>query len=133
MGYNSKPVLTESFVSTNDLRLKQYYGVKLSADRTVILPTADTDVPVGILQNKPNAGEVAQVMVIGRTPVVGGEALAAGGLIRIESGGKARLFEPGTDVTCYEVGQTVEHMGTDGEIANAIVNFATPIRGGVSA
>ena len=80
MGYNIKPVLTESFTSTNDLRLYQYYGVKLSADRTVILPTADTDDCIGILQNKPNAGEMAEVMVIGRTPVVSGESIAAGEL-----------------------------------------------------
>ena len=92
MGMNSKPVLTESFISTNDLSAKQFYAVKLSANRTVILPTADTDICIGILLNKPNAGEVALVMVIGRTPVVSDEALAYGVNIYIASGGKAKVI-----------------------------------------
>ena len=129
MGYNIKPVLTESFVSTNDLRLKQYYGVKLSADRTVILPTADTDVCAGILQNKPNAGEMAEVMVIGRTPVIIDEALAAGEQIEVHSGGLIGKHVAGTDTTKYCVGQVVEHAGVSGEVANAIVNFTNLNRG----
>jgi hypothetical protein len=129
MGYNIKPVLTESFISTNDLRLYQYYGVKLSADRTVILPTADTDNCIGILQNKPNAGEMAEVMVIGRTPVVGGESIAAGNKVRIASGGKAMIFDVDTDTTCFGVGQCVEHSSGDAQIANVIVDFAGQDRG----
>lgn len=129
MGLNIKPVLTESFVSTNDLRSYQYYGVKLSANRTVILPTADTDKCIGILQNKPNAGQTAEVMVIGRTPVVGGEALTIGASIRIQSAGKAMVFEPDTDTTSYGCGQVVEASTADGEYADAVVNFATQDRG----
>jgi len=127
MGYNIKPVLTESFISTNDLRLKQYYGVKLSADRTVILPTADTDIPVGILMNKPNEGEMAEVMVIGRAPIAIAEALTAGQMIRVASGGLIALAEV-SDTTTYVVGQVVEHAGVSGEIAEAIVNFTNLTR-----
>jgi hypothetical protein len=129
MGYNIKPVLTESFVSTNDLSSYQYYGVKLSADRTVILPTADTDIPIGILQNKPTAGQMAEVMVIGRTPVKIAEALTAGQEIRIASGGLAALAEV-SDTTTYVVGQVVEHAGVSGEIAEAVVNFTNLMRAG---
>ena len=129
MGYNEKPVLTESFISTNDLRLYQFYGVKLSADRTVILPTADTDICIGILLNKPNAGEVALVMVIGRTPVVSDEALAYGVNIYIASGGKAKVSLAGTDTTKYVCGHVVEHSSADPELADVIVNFANQNRG----
>ncbi|MFA5429836.1 MAG: hypothetical protein WC329_01600 [Candidatus Omnitrophota bacterium] len=129
MGMNSKPVLTESFISTNDLHLKQYYAVKLSANRTVILPTADTDVCIGILLNKPEAGQMAEVMVIGRTPVVSGEAITYGNKIRIANGGKAMVFDPDTDTTSYGCGQCIESSGDDGQYANAIVNFATQDRG----
>lgn len=129
MGYNIKPVLTESFISTNDLSSYQYYGVKLSADRTVILPTGDTDIPVGILMNKPTAGQMAEVMVIGRTPVKIAEALTAGQEIRIASGGLAALAEV-SDTTTYVVGQVVEHAGVSGEIAEAIVNFTNLMRAG---
>jgi hypothetical protein len=129
MGYNSKPVLTESFVSTNDLRLKQYYGVKLSGDRTIILPTGDTDKCIGILQNTPNAGEMAEVMVIGRTPVVVGEELLAGAGVRIASGGKAMTWEVDVDTTAYCGGMCVEHASADAQIANVIVDFAAQDRG----
>ena len=129
MGYNEKPVLTESFVSTNDLRTKQFYGVKLSADRTVILPTANTDKCIGILQNKPNAGEVALVMVIGRTPIVGGAAVAYGASLYIDNGGKAITLTHGTDTTKYNCGQCVEHSSGDAEILAADVNFASQSRG----
>jgi hypothetical protein len=129
MGMNAKPVLTETFTSTNDLRSYQYYGVKLSADRTVILPTADTDKCIGILQNKPNAGEAAEVMVIGRTPVVTGELVTVGSSIRIQNGGKAMIFAPDTDTTSYGCGQALEASGADGEYASAVVNFAVQDRG----
>lgn len=129
MGYNAKPVLTESFVSTNNLSSYQYYAVKLSGDRTVILPTADTDVCIGILQNKPTAGQMAEVMVIGRTPVKIDEALAAGEQIEVHNGGLIGKHVAGTDTTKYCVGQVVEHAGVSGEVAGAIVNFANLNRG----
>lgn len=127
MGKNIKPVLTESFVSTNDLRLKQYYFVKLSADRTVILPTADTDRPIGILQNKPNAGEMAEVMVIGRSPLVSGEALTIGAGVNTGSTGLGEICAAGEN-TKYNVAHVVEISGAINELANVIVNCANIVR-----
>lgn len=50
-----------------DLRTKQYYFVKITASGTVGVPTASTDVPVGVLQNTPNTNDPADVMCIGET------------------------------------------------------------------
>lgn len=127
MGYNIKPILTESFVSTNDLRTKQYYGVKLSADRTVVLATAETDICIGVLQNKPNAGEMAEVMVIGRTPIVSKEALAAGVHVNVGADGKFEVCAAAEN-TKYNVGQVVEHSSAENELADAVVNFTNAVR-----
>lgn len=47
------------------LALKQYCFVKLNSSGEVIAVAADTDRPVGILQNAPLAGETAEVMLRG--------------------------------------------------------------------
>src|SRR5688572_632998 len=52
----------ESFVAENDLSAKQFYAVEFgTASPQVDVPDTAGDVCVGILQNKPKAGEAAQV------------------------------------------------------------------------
>ena len=131
MGLNEKLIWTESMKTAStlaDYSSKQYYGAKLSADRTVNLPTADTDVPVGLVLNKPNVSKDALLLIVGRAPAVVAEAITAGQLVRIASGGKVALFEPTTDRTAYCVGQCVEGADTD-EMGVFNFNFATPVKG----
>lgn len=52
----------QSFTAENDLRTKQFYIVELSGNNQVDVCDAATDVPIGILANKPNSAEVAAVM-----------------------------------------------------------------------
>lgn len=132
MGVNEKLIWTESMKTAStaaDYSSKQYYGAKLSADRTVNLPTADTDVPVGLVLNKPANSKDALLLIVGRAPGVVGEAITAGQLVRIASGGKVMLFEPTTDRTAYCVGQCVEGAGDDGQVGVFDFNFATPVKG----
>ena len=52
----------ESFVAEADLSAKQFYAVEFgTTSPQVDLPDAAGDVCAGILQNKPKAGEAAQV------------------------------------------------------------------------
>ena len=132
MGMNEKLIWTESMktaAALADYSSKQYYGAKMNADREVVLPTADADVPVGLVLNKPENSQVAELLIIGRAPGVVGEAITAGQLVRIADGGKVMLFEPLTDVTCYCVGQCVEGADDDGEMGVFDFNFATPVKG----
>lgn len=129
MGYNIKKVLTETFTAGADLSAAQYHFVKLNADRQVILTAADTDKPQGILQNKPTSGQAAEVMVIGRTPLVSAEALAAGSSVNPDASGHAEVCTIGTDTTKYNYGTVVEHSSAAGEYANADINCANPSRG----
>jgi len=126
MGVNEKLIWTESMKTASalaDYSSKQYYGAKLNDDREVILPTGDTDTPVGLVLNKPSNSEVAQLLIVGRAPGVVGEAITAGQKVRIGSDGKVMLWETG-DTTCHCVGQCVEGADTDGEMG--VFNFSFP-------
>jgi hypothetical protein len=129
MGLNIKEIWTETYTASEDLSSNQYYGVHLDDDRSVDLQDAVTEKPAGILLNKPESGYAAKVLLIGRTPVVVGEAIAAGALIRIGDDGKAYNWDPGTDTTAYVLGRCVEGADNDGEYAECEICAVNPARG----
>ncbi len=132
MGLNEKLIWTESMKTASSLAdygSKQYYGAKLNDDREIVLPTADTDVPVGLVLNKPGNSKDALLLIIGRAPAVVEESISAGDLVRIASGGKVAVFVPTTDRTAYCVGQCVEGADSDDEVGVFDFNFATPVKG----
>lgn len=117
-----------SLKTATDLSGKQFFGVKMSADRTVALQSGVTDVGVGILVNKPTSGQTASVVWHGVVKITAGETIAFGNQIRIHSDGKAMVFVPDTDVTAFGVGVCILGAAS-GELIEAIVNFASPDRG----
>jgi len=132
MGLNEKLIWTESMKTASalaDYSSKQYYGAKMNDDREIVLPTADTDVPAGLVLNNPANSKDALLLIVGRAPGVVGEEITAGQLVRIASGGKVMLFEPLTDTTAYCVGQCVEGADEDGAYGVFDFNFATPVKG----
>lgn len=72
-------------VAGADLRTKQYYPVKLTAARTVGLATTGGEAVYGILQNKPNTGEIADVCIFGVCKAIVGAAVTAGGALMTEA------------------------------------------------
>lgn len=64
-------ILCKSFVAGADLSAKQYKFVELSDAETVVL-AGDGEVAIGILQNNPALGEMANVMLIGISNLVVG-------------------------------------------------------------
>ena len=129
VGVNAKSIHTESWEASESLTGNQYYGVTMSGDRQVDLQDAVTDIPAGILQNKPASGRTAEVMVAGRTPGVAGEAITAGAQVRIGADGKFYVFQVDVDVTTYCCGYCVVGAGDDGQVGEFIVNCATCFRG----
>jgi len=126
MGVNEKLIWTESMktaAASADYSSKQYYGAKMDADRRVLLPTNDADTPVGLVLNKPENSQVAELLIVGRAPGVVGEAIAAGEKVRIASGGKVMLWIT-TDTTTFCVGQCVEGADSNGEMG--VFNFSFP-------
>ncbi len=102
-----------NFKVATDLSSKQYYAVKMSADRTVALASvAGADI-AGILQDKPNGSSTATVgavKTLGVSLAIGGGTCTVGGLLTVTSAGKW-VDKTGTNkeaaVLCLE-GNTVD-------------------------
>jgi uncharacterized protein YaaQ len=114
-------------VAGADLSTHQYKFVKLSATG-VILPAANTDVVIGVLQNSPRLGEVAEIAVSGVSKVKMADAVAVGKLVGITAAGLGTDLTSGTDATRFVVGQTVTASTANGDIVTVAVNCANPTR-----
>lgn len=122
------PVLTIGLEAGGDLTAGQYKFVEIATTGKVSICNAATDKPIGVLQNKPNTGETAEVMVIGVTKVQGDADLAIGDLIGTSADGQADAKTPGTDTTEYVVGMVIQDNAAAGGYATAAINCATPHR-----
>lgn len=122
------PVFCQSLPAGADLRTKQFYFVKLNTSGQVVAIAADTDVPIGVLQNEPNTGEAAIVMRLGVSKIVGGADLSIGNQIGTSATGKAVARAVGTDTTKYVVGICELDNTADGGIISASVNCLAPHR-----
>lgn len=116
------PLFSLSFTAENDLSGDQFKFVELSGDMQVDTCDAATDQPIGVLQNKPAAGETADVMISGRTKIEAGEALTAGDLIGPAADGQADIKVAGTDTAEFVAGQVVEGASAAGNIGSAIID-----------
>lgn len=76
-------VLDVSFEAAEDLSNDQYRIVVLDTGK-VRRPNAVTDIPLGVLQNAPVAGEAAVVRLIGISKVQLGEAVAENEWVKLE-------------------------------------------------
>lgn len=89
----------KSFVcGSSDLDAKKYFAVKQHTDGTIILAAAGTDKIVGILQNKPKAGEAALVRFAGTSKGVAGGTIAVGAWVTSDSNGKLVATTTNKDV-----------------------------------
>ena len=123
MAYESPGIDIGTFTASADLSAKQYYIVKMSGENTVTVAAAVTDVPIGILQNKPASGEQAVVRVFGVSKVSADATLAAGDIIGPSADGQAQPVVQGTETTVYNVGQALT-AGAAGTLQSAFINIA---------
>lgn len=104
----------------------QYKYVKLSADNTVVLCAATTDIPIGVLQAPVAAtGDPVDVTVAGETMLQAGGSITAGAPIATKADGTAQTAV----ATQYPVGVAVNVAGgtTSGNLITAMVNCMNPI------
>lgn len=118
------PVLIRTYKANADLSAKQFSFVKFTADNTVDVCSAVTDKPCGVLQNKPTAGQAADVMVIGVSKVLAGGTIAAGDAVGTDATGKAIKETPGTDTTHFTAGQA-EVAAASGDTMAALIDCAS--------
>lgn len=116
-----------TFVAGADLSAKQYNFVKLNSSGQVIAIAADTDSPIGVLQNAPLAGQEASVLIVGGTKLVASASQTLPATIGTAATGKA-VARAVTDTTKYVLGTYLSASGADGDIVSAIINCANPTR-----
>ena len=119
---NTAGAVTFSATAAADLSASQYRLVQLTADNTVNLCTAITDIPVGVLQNKPASGRAASVLVAGISKLEAGATLAAGSTIATAIDAQAQVAVS----TQYVIGQVIAGSAAD-EICTAAINCLSPI------
>jgi hypothetical protein len=114
------PLQKLSFEAGEDLSSNQFQFVTMESDGKVDLADAETDIVLGVLQNKPEAGQSATVMISGVTKVEADETLAAGDLVHASADGQAAVFAAGTDTTKYSAGLVLEGAAA-GELATILL------------
>jgi len=113
-------VLVLSFTAAADLSAKQFHFVEITDDNTVNVCNAATDVPIGVLTNKPESGEAAAVAAIGKTKVKAGGTITAGARVGPNANGEAVAKTadadqaPGIALTDAASGELVEVLLTIG-------------------
>lgn len=102
----------------------QYKFVKFSADLTVVLCSATTDIPCGVLQEPAVSGDAADVAFFGETILQAGGSLTAGNVIGTNASGQAQAAVS----TQYVVGQVVNVASATsaGNEITALINCANP-------
>ena len=83
------PLKLTNLVAAADLSASHGKFVKLDAAGKVVAVEAVTDRPVGILQNKPKAGQEAEVVALGQTKMLASAALAIGASLVTSADGRA--------------------------------------------
>lgn len=116
-----------SLVAGGDLSSSQYKFVKLNSSGQVIAVAAATDRPIGVLQNNPASGGVAEVLVSGGTKLVLGGSVTEGAIVSPSSTGAGVAIVAGTDTTKYICGTALTE-GASGEIITAVIACASASR-----
>lgn len=112
---------TLSAIAAADLSALQHTFVKLTADFTVN-QAADETGCIGILQNKPTAGEVALVKIMGGSKMVAQGAITVGSFIVPATGGKGAATT--TDLDIYGA-IALEAAAADTEVISVLVTVGT--------
>lgn len=119
-----------SFQASADLSAHQYKFVKLDANGQIAVCSAVTDIPIGILQDKPAAqGRAGCVMLNGRSKIVAGANLAKADRVGTDTSGRAVAYIAGTDTTKYIVGTVMNDNSVANGLADIIFDCQNPARG----
>ena len=106
-----------TLVAAADLSAKQYYFVAVDSAGKAAL-TGDDGNPVGVLQNKPTAGQAATICIDGVTKVYVGThtGIGTGYNIGCDSNSAAKV----SDTNSYRLGVSLEDPTANGDIISLL-------------
>jgi len=110
MAYEQQGFKIGTEVAAADLSSNQYYCVELSSTGWVL--TGDGEAVDGVLQDKPESGQSAEVMIDGVSKCVSAAAIAKGANVSSAASGKVETSATGN----YILGRALEASGGDGEV-----------------
>jgi hypothetical protein len=122
------PLIIDSRPAGEDLSASLFHWVKDDGSGNAILCTAVTDIPLGVLTNKPPDGGQAEFTVLGPAQIAADAALSAGDLIGPSADSKADAKIAGTDPTEYVCGSMRNAASGADIIADAYINCVNPHR-----
>tara|TARA_R110000744_G_scaffold42497_6_gene95928 strand:+ start:1398 stop:1775 length:378 start_codon:yes stop_codon:yes gene_type:complete len=124
MAVEANLVLDGTHTAQVDLSAWQFLPVKIGTTGTVDKADATADIPFGILQNDPTAGQSAIVATSGRSKVYAGETLVIGEIVtlKVTSG---RVITAAS--ASYPIG-TVTEIAGDGEIGSIQINISNTVK-----
>lgn len=127
MTFEGSMPFKSSIVAGADLsaQVNQYKCVKLNGSGQVIAIAADTDVPIGILQNRPALGDPAEVLLIGESKYQASTAVAIGALLGIDADGQLITLAAGNPTKVW-VGRSRTAPGATGVLGTGWFNFVLP-------
>ena len=110
--------LTITLEAAADLSAKQYYFVAVDTDGKAAV-TGDDGNPIGVLQNKPTAGQAATICVYGVTKLyIGTESgLGAGYNVGCDSNSAGKV----SDTASFRMGVALEDPAADGDIVAVLL------------
>ena len=113
-------VITQT--ATADLSGSQYRLVKVdtNTDGNVVICGAVTDKPLGVLLNKPAAGQAATILCAGVTQLASGAAVANGDTIGVDITGRGVNQAPVNANPVF--GQALSTSGGAGQIITVAIN-----------
>ena len=122
------PVLVKGFKAAEDLSNYQYHFVTLEDNKQVRLLDSASERPIGVLQNEPAAGAVAEVMLIGISKLKMNDAVAVGTLLKAEyvdasDNGKGDAADTDGD---YCAGMCVYASGAEDDLGSILLSV--PLR-----
>ena len=112
----SKTIIT--LEAAADLSAKQYYFVAVDTNGKAAL-TGDDGNPIGVLQNKPTAGQAASICVYGVTKLyIGTESgLGAGYNVGCDSNSAGKV----SDTSSFRMGVALEDPTANGDIVSILL------------
>lgn len=140
MAYEGQQITLPGVVSGGDLSASTvaFKFVKYSTAPAVVLCTANTDEPCGVIQAPaPTSatGQPVTVCAVGITKVQGDGTTTVGDLIGPDSNSRALKMAWATDKTKFIVGRIINRdaAGAAGSLLTAVINCVVPVKAVQSA
>lgn len=133
VGSKNLELLTLTSATSFTAASQQFLFVGINSSNEVVPISADTQLPIGVLQNNPARGEAAKVAYCGLTKVrVGATDIAVNARIGIDANGRAIAITAGTSTGYFVLGRVVyiDAADNDGALVAALIETSAPARNG---